>query len=176
MLAMTIYLMGLRGSGKSTVGRLLAMRLAGDFVDLDDLTPGVLGSATAADALRQHGEPAFRQAERKALDDPRVLAAAVVALGGGTPTAPGAQGELQARAARGDRLIYLCASPATLRKNLAKTDVTTRPSLTGAHPLDEIEVVLKRRDPIFRALAATIIEIDEMTPEQVVSLINRPSK
>lgn len=173
---MTIYLMGLRGCGKSTVGRLLATRLGGEFVDLDDLTPGVLGCTTAAQALRQHGEPAFRRAERQALDEPRVLGAAVVALGGGTPTAPGAQGELQARALKGDRLIYLCASPATLRQNLAKTDMGQRPSLTGAHPLDEIEVILERRDPMYRALATSTIEVDDLTPEQVVQLAIGPGK
>lgn len=168
---MTIYLMGLRGSGKSTVGRLLAARVGGVFVDLDDLTPGVLRCATAAEALRTKGEPAFRAAEREALDDPRVGAAAVVGLGGGTPTHQASAEELRKRVGAGDHLVYLRASVDTLRARLAATDLSKRPSLTGADPLAEVAAVWAKRDPIYLGLATAIVEVDGRTEAEVVERV-----
>lgn len=168
---MTIYLMGLRGSGKSTVGRLLASRLGGGFVDLDDLTPAVLGCATAAEALTTKGEPAFRSAERQALDDPRVRGAAVVALGGGTPTHAASAEELRKRVALGDQLVYLRASVETLIARLAATDLSKRPSLTGADPLAEVGTVWARRDPVYLGLATAIVEVDGRTEAEVVDRV-----
>ena len=170
---MAIYLLGLRGSGKSTVGPLVAASLSTAFVDLDDITPGILGHATAADALRAHGLPAFRAAERLALDDPRVLAAGVIALGGGTPTHPPCEAELRRRASLGDRLIYLRATPATLRERLASTNLAARPSLTGAGVLDEIESLWAQRDPLYQSLATTIIEVDGLSDRLVADRAQR---
>lgn len=151
-------LIGLRGSGKSTIGRALAAACGRSFVDLDDHTPGVLGEATAADALRRHGEPAFRHAELQALRDV-ATADCVLALGGGTPTATGfgtLAGEL------GLRLIYLRCTPATLRARLAATDTATRPSLTGKGTLDEIDEVFGRRDPIYTEIAHKVVACDDL--------------
>lgn len=163
--------MGLRGSGKSTVGPLIAGRLGVGFVDLDHITPGILGFASAADALRDRGVAAFRDAERAALDDPRVLGAGVIALGGGTPTHPASQAELRRRAATGDTLVYLRASVETLRDRLAQTDLATRPSLTGASPLDEVAHLWTQRDPLYRLLATNVIEVDRLTDAQVASRV-----
>lgn len=170
---MTIYLLGLRGSGKTTAGRLLARRLGVAFVDLDELTPGLLGCASAAEVLRAHGEPAFRRAERNALDLPSVRDAGVVSLGGGTPTAPGAGDELRQRALAGDWLIYLRASAPVLRSRLAATNLADRPSLTGAGVLDEIEGLLGIRDPIYRALSRAVVDVDGLTPEETADRIER---
>lgn len=167
----TIYLLGLRGSGKTTAGRILARRRGVLFVDLDDLTPTILGGTTAAETLRAHGEPEFRRAERAALDLPLVRSAGVVSLGGGTPTAPGAADELTRRALAGDRLVYLRASAAVLRDRLAATTLADRPSLTGAGVLEEIEGLLRVRDPIYRALARAVIEVDGLTPDQTADRI-----
>lgn len=167
-----LYLLGLRGSGKTTIGRLVAPSLGLPFVDLDDITPAILSHATAADALRVCGLPAFRAAERQALDDPRVLAAGIVSLGGGTPTHPPCEAELRHRAALGDRLIYLRATPATLRERLATTDLAARPSLTGAGPLAEIPTLWAQRDPLYRSLATTVIEVDGLTDQAVAQLVH----
>lgn len=170
---MTLYLLGLRGSGKSTIGPVVAASRHAAYVDLDHVTPGVLGVQTAAEALRQHGLPAFREAERKALDDPRVLAAGVVALGGGTPTHPPCEAELRVRAARGDVLIYLRASVETLRSRLRATNVATRPSLTGADPIAEVQTLWDRRDPLYRDLATRVIEMDGLTEADAAERVLR---
>lgn len=168
---MAIYLLGLRGSGKTTVGKLVADEIGAAFVDLDHITPEILGFPSAAHALRERGLQLFRDAERQALDDPRVRAAGIVSLGGGTPTHPLCEAELRRRAASGDTLIYLRASVDTLRARLAATDLATRPSLTGADPLAEIPTLWAQRDPLYRSLAGRIIEVDNLPDRDVARRI-----
>jgi len=170
---MHLLLIGLRGSGKTTLGRLLAQRRGLPFLDLDELTPEILGEKTVAAAWRRHGEPAFRVAEaaalRRTLADPQPH---VIALGGGTPTAPGAADAIrQAQADGAAFAIYLRADPATLRQRLAGAENSNRPSLTGADPLAEIDRVFTRRDPIYRELANWVIEVGGLTEQEVIELL-----
>ncbi|MFM9996177.1 MAG: shikimate kinase [Phycisphaerales bacterium] len=166
MSALNIVLIGLRGSGKTTVGRLVAERLARPFVDLDDATALSLGAARVAEAWTKHGEKAFRRAEAAALAAAMAGDGRVIALGGGTPTAPGAADLLRReREAGRSRVVYLEADAPTLRARLAASDLSTRPSLTGADPLAEIDAVLAQRDPLFREIADDVIETGAMTIE-----------
>ena len=167
-------LMGLRGSGKSTLGQLIAKKRNIKFVDLDDVTVALMGCADVAQAWERFGETHFREAETRALTEvlagePKsACAAGVLALGGGTPTAPGAQTILrEAIKAHTVELIYLRGSPATLISHLAGTDANTRPSLTGAPMLDEIAVVHAARDDLYQSLATRVIEIDSLSIEQI---------
>jgi shikimate kinase len=176
----TIILMGLRASGKSTLGQLLATRLSLTFVDLDDVTAAQLGCVDVPEAWARHGHDAFRKAEAEALSD--VLAHAsshspshagqIIALGGGTPTAPGAEAILRnAIASRTIQLIYLRATPATLRARLARTDTSSRPSLTGGDVIDEVQRVFDARDPLYQSLATHTINVDAMREREVVEKI-----
>lgn len=171
-------LLGLRGSGKSTLGKLLAARLITDFVDLDIVTANLLRVASAADAIKTLGLPAFRDAEVRALQMPRSTSAGVLALGGGTPTAHGAIPALSALKTKGARLVYLRGTPATLRVRLQQTDLAARPSLTGASVLDEIERLFAERDPLYRSLADNVVEIDGRSVEEslddVAAAIRKP--
>lgn len=159
-----IILIGLRGSGKSSVGRLLASRLGGSLVDLDDETPREMGCRSVAEAWAKEGEPGFRAAETRALE--RVLRAPprVLALGGGTPTAPGAAAMLRAhRTAARAIVVYLHAAPAELRRRLAGADNTHRPALVvgkagAGGVIDEVERVYAARDEAYRALADRVVE------------------
>lgn len=169
---MNLVLIGLRGSGKSVVGRLVASRLGRPLVDLDEITPGLLGARSVAEAWAGRGEPAFREAEARALADALRSDGRVLALGGGTPTAPGAADLLRAQRGAGRaRIVYLAAGAATLRDRLAGADNAHRPSLTGGDLLAEIETVLLRRDPLYRGLADHIVPTDEGTPEQIAERI-----
>jgi shikimate kinase len=157
----TLVLIGLRGSGKSTLGRLVAQRMGRKFIDLDDRTAARLGYPTVAAAWAAAGEPAFRAAETEALREALKELGVVIALGGGTPMAPGAAEMLRAVAARGEvTIVYLRCTPAELRTRLraAGGAGANRPSLTGRDPLDEIEEVFARRDGVYRGLAETVIE------------------
>lgn len=167
-----IILMGLRGSGKTSVSAAAAARLglpASARIDLDDLTLRRLGAATIADAWRAAGEPAFREAEAASLrgvlqDRASTAGVRVIALGGGTPTAPGAAEALRdARASGSAVLVYLRASPSTLRVRLARAagDAATaahRPSLTGRGTIEEIEDVHAARDPLYVSLADHVVD------------------
>lgn len=169
-----LILIGLRGSGKSTVGRQVAARLARPFVDLDDVTPGLLGASGVREAWERFGEGAFRRAEADAAA--RVLDAGgrVVALGGGTPTAPGVA-DLLLRERRDGRavVVYLRASAETLRRRLEAADHTDRPSLTGAGVTQEVAAVLAARDAPYRRLADHVVECDTLTVEQTTDAVLR---
>ena len=82
---MRIYLTGFMGSGKSTVGRLLAARLGVAFVDLDEEIERQAG-LRVREIFAEHGEPVFRRLEREALEATARLPEAVIATGGGTVT------------------------------------------------------------------------------------------
>lgn len=167
---MRVILMGLRGSGKTTAGHELARRWGLPFVDLDEVTPGLLGCATAGEALRSKGETAFREAEARALRETLAAApsACVLSLGGGTPTAPGAAEMLRGEVASGRaRVSYLHASPAALRDRLSAETVIERPSLTGGPVLDEIGEVYANRDGLYRSIASAVIEVEGKSISQV---------
>lgn len=161
----SLLLIGLRGSGKSTLGRRLAGELRRPFVDLDDETAALLKAPSAGHAIRALGLDAFRAAERRALEGVLRGAGLVVALGGGTPTAPGAADLITAeqRHAR-VTVAYLRASAATLRERLA-ADPTDRPALLGDDPLAEIERVLDARDEPYKHLANAVVDVDGLDLE-----------
>jgi shikimate kinase len=79
-----IYLVGFMGSGKSTVGELLAREVGWPFIDLDAIIEAGQGGATIRQIFEQAGEPFFRQIEHAALTEVSKTEPAIVALGGGT--------------------------------------------------------------------------------------------
>jgi shikimate kinase len=170
---MDLVLMGLRGSGKSTLGRRLASTYRLRFVDLDERTPGLLGVRSVSEAWTKHGEAAFREAEVRALraviaEDPDILA-----LGGGTPMAPGVRGLVSGLKSESDarsRVVYLRADAPVLRERLAGK-MAGRPSLTGGDPLGEIEAVLAVRDPVYCALADQVIDVGELNEDESLALL-----
>ena len=165
-----IILIGLRGSGKTTIGRALAARLGAPFTDLDDLTVAALGAANVADAWRARGEAGFRGAEKDALAEALGSRRGVLALGGGTPMISGAAEALEAAKRGGARVVYLRAGAATLRGRLVGK-VADRPSLTGADPLAEVEAVLAKRDPVYLQIADLVVNTDAMGMEQTMEAV-----
>lgn len=166
---MHLVLMGLRGSGKSMLGARLAARHRLRFVDLDQRTPGILGVRSVAEAWNRYGEAAFREAEVAALrevidEDPEILA-----LGGGTPMAPGGADLVRSlkepAGASRPRVVYLRADAATLARRLRESGVADRPSLTGTDPINEIAQVLAMRDPVYLALADAVVETGRLDLE-----------
>lgn len=157
-----LVLIGLRGSGKSTLGRQLAARQGRPFVDLDDVTAAFLGCDGVREAWERFGEAGFREAEARALAATLHLQGAIVALGGGTPTAPGAAELLRGARDAGKVVIaYLRCEPAELRGRLERAGseaMQARPTLTGKDPLEEIEEVFARRDPLYRELACALVQ------------------
>ena len=161
--------MGLRASGKTTAGRAVARRRGVGFCDLDDLVAGRLGAESPGAALRERGEAAFRAAEtaclRGAVTDGSI---GVLALGGGTPTAPGAAELLKDNDAV--RLVYLRADAVTLGERLAASGVD-RPALRGSDPVSEIGRLLDERDALYRELADEVVEVGGLSIEELIETL-----
>jgi len=159
-----ILLAGLRGSGKTTLGRLLAERLGMTHIDLDERTTAALGRDTCASALAELGEPAFREGEARALERVLTETPCVVSLGGGSPTAPGARALINES---GALVFYLRLTPAELAQRLSLTDLADRPSLTGAGVIEEIQSIYDARDPLYVTLGETL-DVGGETVEQTL--------
>lgn len=158
-----IVLTGFMGSGKSTVGPLLAVRLGWAFVDADDALVGELGM-TIAEFFVQHGESAFREREREAIARLVERDALVLALGGGAIEAEMTRELLLA--SPGTLLVHL---EATLETAMVRTRGTegARPVLADAANL---KARYERRLPLYRA-AHLSVGVDGLTPEEVVAAI-----
>lgn len=164
-----IVILGLRGSGKTSASPLLAARLGRALVDLDDVTVAVIGTKSVPEAWSRFGKEAFRAAEAAALRAALTLGGKVVALGGGTPTAPGASELIMmARASGSVRTVYLRASAATLRQRLGTAEPFGKPSVTLENPSAAIETVLAERDPLYVKLADHVIDVDSLGVDEVV--------
>ncbi|MEL7474474.1 MAG: shikimate kinase [Planctomycetota bacterium] len=160
-----ILLIGLRASGKSTLARLLGARLGMDHLDLDARTPSVAGRATVAEMIERDGLDAFREAEATALAQVLDEPAAVISLGGGSPTAPGAAQRIVDAEAP---IVYLRAQPETLVERLEADDNAHRPSLSGKPITEEIVSQFRTRDPLYRDLAWHVINVDELELDEVL--------
>jgi len=159
---MNILLIGLRGAGKTTVGREVARRRSMTFIDLDERALKRLGAKTVAEAWAEHGRVAFRRAEADALLEALENDNQVIALGGGAPTAPGAAETMKRAREEGNaKIIYLRPPVEKLQQRVrssTKDADPNRPSLTGADPVEEMAQVFAERDPLYRELADLIIE------------------
>ncbi len=173
---MHVLLMGLRGSGKTTVGGLLALQLDGEFVDLDDRVLATFAETTVADVWSAHGEQAWRVAETRVLHELLAREATrltVIALGGGTPMIESARGDIEAaRTAGTATVVYLRCVVEELHRRLAgQTD--DRPSLTGADPVGETAVVMTAREPVYRSLADHEYDVSTTSPQQAAASLGQ---
>lgn len=158
-----IVLTGFMGSGKSTVGPLLAARLGWRFLDADDVIVTETGMAIS-DIFARRGEADFRQIERKTIARLAEEDGLVLALGGGAIEDAGTREFLMN--AQGTMLVHL---EVTLETTLARCSGTD-----GARPVlaDRANLAARyeRRLPLYRT-ARVSIAADRLTPEQVADAI-----
>ena len=160
---MMITLTGFMGSGKTTVGKVLADFLGCPFMDLDDLVVKKAGKSIP-DIFAQDGEPAFRQLEAQVLRktvDKYAESTAVLALGGGAVLAPASAALLHEKTV----CIYLRATIDTLLARLAGE--------TAGRPLADASIAdrLASREPIYEETAHVIIDTDGLSPDEVADEI-----
>lgn len=155
-----LVLMGLRGSGKSTLGRALAAALGAPCTDLDERTAARLGATTAGEAFRRFGENAFRTAESEALEEVLAATPCILALGGGTPTAPGAADLIACARREGRAYVVFLDPPLDVLTARLRVETGDRPSLTGRGVIEEMEEVAARRRPLYAALADLVVGRD----------------
>lgn len=152
--APSVFLVGCRGSGKSSVGRCLAGDLECGFADTDRMVESLTGT-TIAKYFAEAGEPAFRDRESEALQTVIHRAAAgerlVVATGGGIVLR---RANVAAMRASGV-VVWLSVPAPVLRRRIDEDPATasTRPSLTGGSSAGEVEKVLAEREPLYRGAA-----------------------
>ena len=148
----TVWLVGMMGAGKSTVGPLLAERLGRAFVDTDAEIERE-GGLSVAEIFEREGEASFRARERAVIDTLRGREA-VVALGGGAVAQPGMLGRL----AQHGVLVYLRATPATLLARLG--DCEERPLLAGLSESERASQLAARLDERRGAYEACDLSVD----------------
>jgi shikimate kinase len=151
------------GSGKSTVGPLLAERLGWSFVDVDDVIEAEAG-ATIAELFARHGEAAFREQERASIAQLAAGDALVLALGGGAIEHASTRALLLT--APGTLLVHLEVELATTLDRCRGTE-QTRPILADQANLASR---YQRRLPLYRT-AHVSIRVDALTPDQAVAAI-----
>jgi shikimate kinase len=158
-----IVLTGFMGSGKSTVGPLLAGRLGWSFVDVDDVIAAEAG-VTIAELFARHGEAAFREREHAAIASLAAGEALVLALGGGAIEHAATRSLLLA--APGTLLVHLEVELATTLERCRGTE-QTRPILA-----DQANLAgrYERRLPLYRT-AHVSIAVDALTPADAVDAI-----
>ena len=156
---MMITLTGFMGSGKTTVGKVLADFLGCPFMDLDDLVVKNAGKSIP-DIFAQDGEAAFRQLEARILRqtvEKYAESTVVLALGGGAVTTPASAALLHEKTV----CIYLRATLETLLQRLEGE--------TAGRPLadDAFAERLASRATIYEETAHVIIDTDGLTPDEV---------
>lgn len=165
---MNIFLIGYRGSGKTTVARALAERLRWKWRDADVELERRAGKSIR-EIFADSGEQAFRDLESAVVADLAQFDQHVLALGGGAVLR---DQNRQALAGRG-KVVWLKATAETLAARIAADPKTAarRPNLTGQGGLDEIRQLLAQREPIYQAVADLAVDAGGETPENIAQQI-----
>jgi shikimate kinase len=159
-----VFLIGYRGTGKTTVGRLVAERLGWDFVDADEELERRAGKTIRA-IIEEEGESSFRDKEVAVFSSLCARERRVIATGGGVILRETNRRHLREHGT----VIWLTATPATVAGRLRSdpTTVERRPDLTvgGAR---EIEETLGIREPLYAGIADLTVPTDGRLPEAIV--------
>jgi shikimate kinase len=154
-------IVGPPGSGKSTVGPLLAAELGVAFRDSDDDVVARAGRSIS-DIFTDDGEPAFRALEEEAVAVALAEHDGVLSLGGGAPLTPGTRARLA-----GHTVVFLNVG---LAAGVQRTGLSSaRPLLAGVNPRATFKKLLDERVPVYREVATVEIVTDDRTPTEIVA-------
>lgn len=160
----SISLVGMPGSGKSTVGRQLARQLNWRLVDSDNEIEARIGMPIRA-FFEQQGEAAFREVEADVVAGLARLTSTVIATGGGAML----RAQNRRALAEGTHVVYLRSSPEELFRRLRHD--TQRPLLQVADPLRRLRELFRERDPLYREAAQFVIETGRPTVPMLTNMI-----
>lgn len=161
---LTTVLVGLPGSGKSTVGRQLARRLAVPFIDSDHVIEERIG-CSIREFFEREGEARFRDIEQETLDDLTRGPNVVLSTGGGSCMREATRTFLKARG----QVIYLRSTPEDIYRRI-KHD-RGRPLLLVADPLQRLRDLYEARDPQYRDCAHYVVETGRPSVATLVNMI-----
>ena len=159
-----VVLVGPMGSGKSTLGRALATRLALAFVDVDANIVAAAGCDIPT-LFATEGEAGFRQREAQALAEALAGEAAVIATGGGAVLADANRAAMR----KAGRVVYLQVDAATQLLRLAGD--TGRPLLATADRAQRLTDLQAIREPMYREVAHHIFDTSALAPDAAVAAL-----
>ena len=163
-----IVLIGMMGSGKSTIGRAYAERIGRPFFDTDHMVEARTGRSVRA-IFATDGEPAFRLIETEVLAD---------ALGATTPSVVAAAGgtvlgtENRAAMASLATVVWLRAAPATLAGRIAHRSRSGHRPLIDQNPLERITQMVRDRADLYTEAADVIIDVDQLNKSNVLDALD----
>jgi len=167
---MNIFLIGYRGTGKTTVANNLGEQLGWSSLDTDAEIQQ-RANKTIAQIFIADGEPVFRDWEMSVIKDLAAHDYLVISLGGGAILREQNRNVISGRG----KTVWLRASPETIyeRINADQVSAKQRPNLTAGGGLPEIREVLAQREPIYRQCADVTVDTEGKTPSGVTDEIIR---
>jgi shikimate kinase len=159
-----IFLVGVMGAGKTTVGRLLAKKLGRRFVDSDHEIEARCGVRIPT-IFEMEGEEGFRKREAQVIDDLTQEKNLVLATGGGAVLLPENRRHLHERGV----VVYLRATPHELW--LRTRNDKGRPLLNNDDPKRTLEKLFAIRDPLYRETAHHVIDTGKPSVTQLVNTL-----
>lgn len=161
---MNIILTGLRGTGKTSLGRLLARQLRRPFFDTDALIEEQVGEPIQRYITRQ-GWDAFREIEHQVICEMARQRDAVISTGGGALTYARNANVLGPTGV----VVLLAAEPALLARRLQRSHA--RPPLTGETSLEaEMSALWRQREPLYRSVCDMVVKVDAETTDEGADL------
>ena len=159
-----LFLIGLMGAGKTTLGRRLAAQLNRAFYDSDQAICERTGVSVPT-IFEMEGEAGFRAREAAVIDELSALSGIVLAAGGGAVLREENRRRLHERGT----VVYLHASPEILLER-TRCD-KNRPLLQVADPLAKLRALYDTRDAVYRAAAHLVVEADQHDGRKTVARI-----
>ena len=160
-----ITLIGFMGTGKTSIGKLLAERLIRNFIDVDELIEQQVGKPISKIFLE--GEEIFRRFEREKIKSLREKKNCVISCGGGIILSKENMEILQ----QISDIFLLDASKETILRHIISDGKEKRPLLNKEDPLNEIENILRIRKPLYDEFASFRIIIDHKSIDEIVNEI-----
>ena len=159
-----LYLLGLMGAGKTTIGRQLARRLSLSFSDSDHVIEHRLG-CSIREFFEREGEDRFRDIEESVIDELSQGQGRVLSTGGGAVLRPANRQRLHDRC----QVVYLRSSPEEVFRRLRHD--RNRPLLQVADPLQRLKDLYSARDPLYREAAHYVIDTGRPSVATLVNMI-----
>jgi len=161
---MNIVLIGMRGSGKTAVGRILAQKLGRELIEMDELIVQKAGKRIP-EIVTKHGWDKFRDLEEEVVVGVTKRDNTVIATGGGVVVSSPNITKLK----QNGLLVWLTASVDTLLNRIG--DDESRPLLKGKTRREDMEITLAERQPLYQKAADITIDTGGKTPEVVAKTI-----